>query len=160
MGKTRRNYLFPKTITNTYSGSTVSLFAFIAITIVTIGRSFIHLVSADGGAQSIAGFPLWSYSIEARHLVILTFALWGISQLLVGIIYAVVLFRYRSLIPAMYLTIIIEYSLRLVVGMLKPALSTHIVPGGVVNYVMIPLGFVLLLYSLRPRLIPVSKKKR
>ena len=97
------NMLFPKTVDNTYNGNKLPLYFFYILTTVTIGRSLAHMFLEDGGAQSIATIPLDSYSVEAADVVIHIFSEWGLTQLLFGVLCAIVLWRYKSLIPLMYL---------------------------------------------------------
>jgi len=105
--------MFPKQLTNDYKGSLIAKWVFILLTIVTIGRSLIHAFAPDGGAQSIATIPLDSFTQNGAATVILIFALWGLSQLLLGFIYIVVLWRYQTLVPFMYLLMIVEYIMRI-----------------------------------------------
>jgi hypothetical protein len=73
----------------------------------------------------------------------------GLSQLLIGIIYVAVLWRYKALIPLMYLLMILEYGLRIVLGTLKPIETTSTAPGAIGDYVMVPLAIIMLILSLR-----------
>lgn len=141
------NKILPTSITNTFSGKKIALYIFIIITLITIVRSIIHIVAADGGAQSIAGFPIDTYSADASKLVVLIFSMWGLSQLLMALVYVAVLIKYKSLIPLMYVLIITEYVARLLIGLAKPAVSTHTVPGGVADYVIIPVAIIMLILS-------------
>lgn len=141
--------LFPKVADNHYTGHPVALWVFVALTIVTIIRSLIHMFAADGGAESIATIPLASFTENGAAAVVLTFALWGLSQLLIGLIYVVVLWRYRSLIPLMYLLIIFEYAMRIVLGELKPIETTGTAPGAIGDYIIVPLASVMLFLALR-----------
>ena len=79
--------LLPTAIDNIFSGRKASLWFFYALTAITLWRSQHHLLAADGGAQSIATIPLDTYSAEASGTVMGIFALWGLSQLVIGIIY-------------------------------------------------------------------------
>lgn len=141
--------LFPKTIDNSYLGNKIPLYFFYLLTTVTIGRSLVHMFAPDGGAQSIATIPLSSYSVEAADVVIHIFAEWGLTQLLFGILYAIVLWRYKSLIPLMYLFILTEYSGRLFLTFYKPILLEGTAPGGVGNYILIPVALFMLVLSLQ-----------
>lgn len=141
--------LFPKTIDDSYKGNKISLYFFYLLTIGTIGRSLVHLFASDGGAQSIATIPLNSYPEEAAQVVIHIFAEWGLMQLLFGIFYAIVIWRYKSLIPLMYSFILTEYSGRLFLSVYKPIVLEGIAPGGVGNYLMIPVALLMLLLSLQ-----------
>lgn len=121
---------------------------FFVISIITIIRSLIHIISPDGGAGSIAGIPLSQYSMEASQTIIFMFALWGISQLIIGLFYIYILIIKPNLIPIMLLSFTLEYSLRLIIGQLKPILTTHTAPGAYGNYIMIPLSIILFLLSI------------
>ena len=116
--------LLPSPVDNCFRGIKISQYAFLLITFATIVRSLIHVFAPDGGAQSIATIPLASYSAEAAAAVILMFSLWGLSQLLMGIVYLGVYLKYKSLIPAMYVLMIVEYAMRIVIGQMKPIVTT------------------------------------
>ncbi len=140
--------LFPQTLDNSYRGNKLPQYFLYLLTIVTIGRSLAHMFLEDGGAQSIATIPLDNYSVEASGVVIHIFAEWGLTQLLFGVLYAIVLWRYKSLIPLMYLFILIEYTGRLLLTMYKPIILEGTAPGSVGNYIMIPLALIMLVLSL------------
>jgi hypothetical protein len=142
-------HLFPQNKTNTYRGNPIAKWVFIMLTIVTIARSLVHMFSSDGGAQSIATIPLDSFSINGADAVITIFALWGLSQLLIGILYGIVLWRYQALIPLMYLLMIFEYGMRIVLGAIKPIETTGTAPGSIFSAIMVPLTIFMLVLSLR-----------
>ena len=141
--------LFPKTITNNYRGAPIAKWVFVAITVLTIGRSLAHILLPDGGAQSIATIPLDDFTANGAAAVIHIFALWGLSQLMFGLLYALVLWRYQALIPLMWLFIMIEYGGRLLLTFAKPFEIVGTAPGAVGNYVFIPLALIMLVLSLR-----------
>ncbi|MGI9532993.1 hypothetical protein [Lutimonas sp.] len=143
--------VLPKEINNNYRGRKIALYFFYLFTIITIVRSLIHMFAPDGGAQSIATIPLDTFSIEGASVVILIFSLWGLSQLIMGIFYAIVSWRYKSLIPLMYLFIFVEYVLRLVLGILKPIETIGTAPGAIINYIFPPLAIILFLLSINFR---------
>jgi len=107
------------------------------------------MLATDGGAQSVASIPIDAFGEAARSIVILLFALWGSSQLLLGIVYIVVLCRYKSMIPLMYILIVIEYLMRIVLGHLKPIETISTPPGEIGNYILIPLALAMLFLSLK-----------
>lgn len=142
-------HIFPKQINNTYTGHPIALYTFYIIIFITIVRSLIHILSPDGGAQNIATIPLDTYSVESANTVIFMFGLWGISQLLLGILFLIITIRYKALIPLMYLFIFTEYSLRLILGFFKPITLTGVAPGGIGNYVFIILSILLFMLSMK-----------
>lgn len=145
------NTLFPQTVNNEYRGMAAAKWIFVVMTILTLGRSLAHIFLADGGAQSIATIPLDRFSPEAADVIIGMFAQWGLTQLMFGLLYLLVLWRYQSLIPLMWLFILFEYSGRLLLSFMKPFETVGQAPGGVGNYVFVPLAIVMLLVALRPQ---------
>src|SRR5580704_17773704 len=102
--------LLPVRADNTIRGMKLPVYVFTLISIVSLIRSSIHLLAPDGGAGSIAGMNL---SVPGADGIIFAFALWGSAQLVYALIQLVVAFRYRSLVPFMYVLLIVETLLRL-----------------------------------------------
>ena len=130
-------------------GNPIAKWVFVLSTIVTIARSLVHMFSSDGGAQSIATIPLDNFTANGANAVVLIFALWGLSQLLIGIIYGIVLWRHQALIPLMYLLMIFEYGMRIVLGAIKSIETTGRAPGVIGNFIIIPVALIMLILSLR-----------
>lgn len=139
------NRLVPKEANGNYHGSKIAYLVFAIISIISFVRSCIHLFAEDGGAGSIAGLDL-SAGMEN---IIFAFGLWGLSQVIYAVIQLLVAFRYKSLIPLMYLLLIIETVGRMFVGMQKPPVLFHQPPGGIANYVMLPLAIIMLIFSIK-----------
>lgn len=140
--------VLPKTITNDYTGKRIAERLFLVITLVTLIRSLIHIFAPDGGAQTIATIPLDTYTQAGAATVIMIFSLWGLSQLLMGVVYLMVYLRYKSLIPAMYVLLIAEYIMRIFIGWMKPIETLGTAPGGIGNWILVPLCSVMLALSL------------
>ena len=138
--------ILPKQVDNNFRGYRIAATVFFVVTLLTLARSCIHIFSPDGGASSITGI---NTSVEGGSDIISVFALWGLSQLLMGFVYLVVFFRYKSLIPFMYTLILIEYSGRTLIGLAKPLTVLHTPPGAIADYVMIPLAAAMLILSLK-----------
>jgi hypothetical protein len=132
--------MFPEVINNNFNGKKIALWVFGLITVMTIGRSLVHIFARDGDAQSIATIPLDSYTQASADTVVLIFSLWGLSQLLMGFVYVIALWKYRSLIPFLYLLLFIEYAGRILLGLWKPIVLAGTAPGSVGNYIMAPLA--------------------
>ena len=143
--------LFPKTVDNRYRGVPIAKWAFVAMTILTIVRSLAHIFLPDGGAQSIATIPLDAFSSDASTVIIGMFAQWGLTQLMFGLLYVLVLWRYQSLIPLMWLFIAFEWSGRLLLGFVKPFETVDTAPGAI-GYLIFPiLALVMLVLALKER---------
>ena len=139
--------LLPERADNSVPGLRLPVYVFTAIAVVSTVRSCIHLLAPDGGAGSIAGMDL---TVAGSEGIIFAFALWGSAQLIYALIQLAVAFRYRSMVPAMYLLLILETLLRMLVGRMKPVHFAHTPPGASANYVVLPLAFAMLVLSLRP----------
>ena len=140
--------LLPNPVDNHYRGHPIAKWTFIAMTVLTVGRSLAHMFLPDGGAQSIATIPLVTYSVEASQVVIGMFAQWGLTQLMFGLMYVLVLGRYRSMSPLMWLFILFEWTGRLLIGSYKPFETAGTAPGSIGNMVFPVLALVMLILSL------------
>ena len=143
--KTVLEILLPAKVDNTIRGSKLPFYVFALYVIVSTVRSAIHLLAPDGGAGSIAGMDL---SVAGADGIVLAFALWGSSQVLFAIVQLAVSFRYRSLVPAMYLMLVLETLLRMLVGRMKPVTFAHTPPGATGSYLILPLAAAMLALSL------------
>ena len=94
--------LLPQPVTNQYRGQPLALWGFHRAELDHNRAYLVHMFAADGGAQSIASIALDAFGDGGANTVITVFALWGLSQLIIGLLYVIVLWRYRSLIPLMY----------------------------------------------------------
>ena len=137
--------LLPAKIDNTLRGWKLPFYIFALYALVSAVRSCIHLLSPDGGAGTIAGMDL---SVAGADGIIFAFALWGSSQVLFAIIQLLVVIRYRSLIPFMWLMLALEVLLRELVGKMKPVTFAHTPPGAIGNQLILPLAALMLGLSL------------
>ena len=140
--------VFPTSLDNQFSGHNIALYAFYALTALTLWRSQHHLFAHDGGAQSIASIPLDTYSNNAAGTVIGVFALWGLSQLIIGLIYLLAAIRYRTLIPFLYVLFTFEYAMRLWVGVNKTIETEGTAPGTMINLPFMIAGVILFTLSI------------
>jgi len=76
--------------------------------------------------------------------IIFAFGLWGSSQLILALIQVLVSFRYRSLVPLMYLLIILEVFFRMLIGAIKPVDFAGTPPGAIGNWILLALGVMML----------------
>lgn len=151
------NKIFPTTANNDYKGSPIAFFVLCAFGLMFIFRSLVHYIKDDGGANSIASLIVFAGDPDPNLIIYRMFSLWGTQQLITVAILGVVLWRYRTLIPFMYLMIIAEQILRMSVGWIYPTTAeyyAHTPPGAVTNLPLMLLAIVMLVLSLRE-----SKKK-
>ena len=129
-----------------YGGFTfVRVFAFVYM-LVIIARSCIHLFSADGGAESIAGIDT---SVAGGQNIIAIFHQWGAIQLLLISLMMVIFFVYQGLTPLIILFLSLDAPFRALAGMMGKIESAHTPPGEWLNwpafYFLVALFFVSLL---------------
>ncbi|UCC51252.1 MAG: hypothetical protein JSV68_19410 [Anaerolineaceae bacterium] len=149
-------HLLPKVVTNNYRGMSIAKWVLVAIIALTIARSLAHIFLPDGGAQSIATIPLDAYSPGAAAVIIGMFAQWGLTQLMIGFLYALALWRYQSLIPLMWLLILFEWTGRLLLGFYKPFETIDTAPGAIGNMIIPLVALIMLALSLRTKKMRIA----
>jgi hypothetical protein len=104
--------LLPIVADNNYRGHPVALWAFILFVALMTWRSIIHMLFEEMGMHNIANFIILSGDPDPMPLIYRFFSLWGFAQLVFCLICWVIIFRYRALIPLMYLFWFFEWSFR------------------------------------------------
>lgn len=132
---------FPKVFDNKVRFNKYFLYLFFIITIITVGRSLVHIFASDGGANSIATIIVFLGNPDPNQVIYFVFSLWGLSQLIIGLMYVLSLVKYRSMIPLWYVLIWFEYGARLVIGRIIKPMSDSVfngtAPGEIGNYVFV-----------------------
>jgi len=123
--------IIPDTIENRIPNNKFVYYFTWLLVVFNFFRSLEHIFNEDGGAESIAGIPLESYSSEAVNNIISIFAQWGFSQLVLACILLLVVLKMREFIPLMLLIIALENILRGAVGLYKPLILGDAPPGAV-----------------------------
>jgi hypothetical protein len=123
--------IIPETIDNKIPSNKFVYYFIWLLVAFNFFRSLEHIFNEDGGAESIAGIPLESYSSEAANNIISIFAQWGFSQLVLACILLLVVLKMREFIPLMLLIVALENTLRGAVGLYKPLILGDAPPGAV-----------------------------
>jgi hypothetical protein len=137
--------IFPKQANQSYLGHKAAEYTFALIAMISLIRSLIHVFLPDGGAGVIAGLNL----SQASENIVFAFGLWGVSQTILALIQLLVAFRYKSLIPLMYILLILEMLGRMLIGTIKPPVVLAIPPGGLANWILLPLAILMLYLSVK-----------
>lgn len=143
--------LLPDVIDNNYRGNNIAKYAVYPMLLLILFRSAMHWLGADGGAQSIAGIPLDTYTYNAQNNMIAIFSLWGFSQILMLLIYIPIIFKYQSLIPAFWMIQLIEWSGRWITSLFKPMVLSESAPGEIGNYIFTAFSIIMLLLAISDR---------
>ena len=134
--------LIPKTIKNKIPSNKSVYYFFWLLVGFNLFRSLEHIFSEDGGAESIAGIPLSSYSPEAANNIVSIFAQWGFSQLVLACILLLIVLKIRELIPLMLLIIALENIFRVGIGQYKSLIIDSAPPGALTPLI----GLVTLIF--------------
>ncbi len=149
--------ILPSEANNNYQGHKIALYGLILFTCLMTWRSCIHLFFAEYGMHSIAHLIVFEGAPDPNPVIYLFFSLWGLQQLLFCLINIIVLFRYRSFIPLMFLFWLLEWSLRpLVVGNLYP-LGEQYFTGNTPGMIGTPYVVIFLIVMLILSLIPSKR---
>jgi len=138
------NKILPSDPTN-YTGPRWVRYATIPFLLVVVARSLIHLVTADGGAQSIAGIDT---SVEGGNNIIALFHQWGAIQLLVAILLVALFIRYRGFTPLVLLGLALDPILREVAGTQMKVTAVGTPPGAALNTPVLVALSLLFVFSL------------
>lgn len=128
-----------------YRGTRFSLWFLMFITTLGTVRSLIHVLAADGGANSIAGLDI---EVEGGDNLIAIFAQWGWEQLLLALVAWVIILKYRFLVPLALLLQVLDWGGRWAVGEFKPLVVDTPPPGAVANLIFLPLSLIALWFAL------------
>ncbi len=130
--------ILPK-VPSTYKGhKSIRIITAVYLLVVVI-RSCVHLFTADGGANSIAGIDV---SVEGGDNIIAIFHQWGAIQLILAGLLVVLFFRYPGLTPLVVLTLAIDPIMRALAGQMMSVTSQSTPPGEALNW---PAFFTLVL---------------
>jgi|TARA_B100001094_G_scaffold165741_1_gene160410 hypothetical protein len=106
------NKIFPSVADNNFNGQKIALWGFILFTILMTWRSIVHMFFEKYGFHDIGNFLTIEGDPDPMLLIYRFFSLWGFVQLIFCLVCWVVIFRYRALIPLMYLFWLFEWSFR------------------------------------------------
>ena len=140
--------LLPQPIDNKYSGSKIALWLFGLIVFVHILQSVMVLVSGPMVAQSADGIPLENYPAAAAQTILAIFMVSSLRRLIIALICALVLFRYRSAVPLMFVVLGLSYLGGQVIFQFVPIVRVGTPPGVIMNLIMFGLTVVGLALSL------------
>ena len=106
------NKIFPLVADNNFNGHKIALWGFILFTLLMTLRSILHMLFEKYGFHEIANFLPIEGDPDPMLLIYRFFSLWGFVQLIFCLVCWVVIFRYRALIPLMYLLWLFEWGFR------------------------------------------------
>ncbi len=112
--------LIPKQANNNYHGGSVAFYGFCLLVATFIFKSTVHFLKADSGVNSIASIILFEGDPDPNNIIYMFSAVMGLTQMMWTIMFGLVLWRYRSLIPLMLGFMLLERLFGFVVGWMHP----------------------------------------
>lgn len=144
-----KNILFPKIVDNQYKGHKIVVLLLGLYILKSFVAGFIHMFASDGGAQSIASVTLDIFTQGGSNSVITMFGLWGMEQVVIGLIVLVIVWRYKSLTSFAWSIYALEYLGRFLARFYTPGLSTdHTPPGAIIDIVLVPVAIFMFIFSI------------
>jgi len=114
--------VLPRKVTNEYRGGPIPFYGFCLLLATQIFSSTVHFLKADSGVNSIASIIVFPFEgpADPNNVIYMFSAVGGVSQMMFTILYALVLWRYRSLLPLMLGFMLLETLFGFVVTTLHP----------------------------------------
>jgi len=144
-------HIFLSNIDNTFRGLRVALWIFVVVLIVKTAQNESVLIGGASVIISADGIPLDTFSLEATQTIVSLWAFLGFIRLLVCFLCFLILFRYRSLIPFMFVFLLLQDIGRQIILFFLPITSVGTPTGPIVNIFLMALTIVGLVLSLLPR---------
>lgn len=144
--------VLPRQIDNGYRGNRLAPWFLGAVVLAKTAMSLNSILNGRAVASSADGIPLDTYPAAAAATVVSLFGIWGVGQLVLCLLSVLVLVRYRSAIPLVFLVLLIEHLARKTVLHFMPIASSSLAPGRYVNLALVAtmiIGFTLSLWGRR-----------
>lgn len=145
------NRLLPGTANNDYQGYKIALWIFGVLLLLIAAMSLNSIFNGHYVAVNADGLPLDSYTAGGAQAVVSFYATWGLTQLMLVIVGVVALFRYRALVPLVFLLLLLEQFLLRMVHYFRPVAKPHGAPASIFIIVLFSLLIVGLVLSLWKR---------
>ena len=138
--------LLPQRIDNDYRGPKLALWIFAFVATIRTLQSVMIIFNGYYTARNADGIPLELYPPDAVQTILALFAISSLWLLIICVICAVVLARYRSAIPPMFAVLGLTYLGGQLLNQFIPLVRVGRPPGAIVNLIvfgLIVIGFVL-----------------
>ncbi|MGE4653172.1 MAG: hypothetical protein AAEJ53_19980 [Myxococcota bacterium] len=114
--------VLPREVTNEYRGGAIPFYGFCLLFAMQIFKSTVHFLKFDSGVNSIASIIVFPFEgpADPNNVIYMFSAVGGVGQMMFTILYALVLWRYRSLLPLMLCFMLLETLFGIVVTTMHP----------------------------------------
>ena len=152
------NRLRPQRVDNAYRGTKLALWFFALVVLMKLGISLGSIFNGYAAANSADGIPLDTFTPAGAQTVVSLFALLGLSNLIICVLCALVLARYRALIPLMFALLLFQQLSRQLILQFLPIPRTGTPPGAGINLVLLVVMIVGLALSFRSKGNPQARE--
>ena len=143
------NRILPAQIDNSYKGSKIALLFFALVILVKTLQCLFAIFNGYDIAISADGIPLDTFSAVGIQAFVAVFALSSFVRLILVSLSVLVLLRYRSAIPFMFVVLMIDYLGRRMILSFLPLPNVGTPIGPIVNFILFGLMIVGFVLSLR-----------
>lgn len=141
------NRLFPQRFDNEYRGHALALWIFGLLVLFKGAIGVGVMVNGRNAAVSADGIPLDAFGPAGTQAFVSLFAAWGLGHLMLNLVGATALIRYRAMVPLMYVTLLAEHLGRKLIFWYLPMPRTG-APGAFINLALVALMVIGLVLSL------------
>ena len=139
--------VLPQRIDNAYRGHKLALWLFGFVVGVRILQSLLVIVNGYATARDADGIPVDTFTTEAAQAVVALFAQGSLWRLTFGVLCVLVLVRYRSAIPLMFVLLALNYIASQLILQFVPLARVGTPPGPIVNLILFAVTLVGLTLS-------------
>jgi hypothetical protein len=139
----------PRQAGNAYQGHKVALWIFAAVTVIRLVMSLNSFLNARTTARYADGIPLHTYPPAAAQTTVSLFSLLGWYSFIICLTCILVLIRYRSLVPVMFVLLLLQSIGGRLIPHFLPILRTGTPSGIYVNWILLAFIVVGLAFSIR-----------
>ena len=144
--------IFPERADNTYGGHKLALWLFALLLLLKGAIGVNSVLNGYGVATFADNIPLDTFSPAGAQAFVSLFALWGLSHLVICLLGVLVLVRYRSFIPLMYVVFLLEHLARKSFLFFHPIAKTGTSHGFAINMTIVVVMIIGLALALwRPK---------
>jgi hypothetical protein len=151
--------VFPSAADFTYRGSRIALWLLGLVLFLKLAIALGSIFNGHYAATVADGIPIDSYTPQGAQSFLSLFASLGLSQFILGAFGAVLLFKYRPLVPLFLLLLLVEYVARKGIAAYIPIERSSQAPGGAINWALFGVMVAAFILSIRQiKRVPVPSE--
>lgn len=141
--------LLPSAEDFSYRGSRIALWLLGLVLFMKVGIAFGAIFNGRYAASGADGIPIDMYTPQGAETVLALFGALGVSQILLCALGALILFKYRALVPVFALLLVLEFVARKGVTLAMPIVRSGGSAGSAISWSIFGLMILTFVLSLR-----------